>query len=149
VGPLFQAFPDFLKKNNYQDIMNNANTVHQTAWNSEGPVFTWIAQHPQNAAWFNEFMAHRRNNLATWLDVYPIEKQTKRWDPKDVVFVDIGGNTGHQCAELKAKYPNLPGRIILQDLPHAITMTLQPPSVENTIHDIVHPQPIKGQRCLP
>ena len=90
---MYQALPDFLKKHKYQDIVDNANTVHQTAWNVEGPVFMWLAQHPERVQWFNDFMAHGRKGLATWLDVYPVEEQTKDWGiqtrPSSSMLVEI------------------------------------------------------------
>lgn len=140
---MYQTLPDFLAKISYQDITDNANTVHQAAWKSEGPVFVWMAEHPQNADYFNQYLAHRRKDMPTWLDVFPVEQETKGAE-NGVLLVDIGGNIGHVCAEFKAKYPHLPGRVILQDLPHAIPMALQTPGVENTVYDIFTPQPVKG-----
>ena len=102
-----------------------------------------MAEHPQNAAYFNQYIAHRRKDMPTWLSVFPVGQEAKGTD-HDVVFVDIGGNVGHQCAEFKAKYPSLLGRIVLQDLPHAISMALQTPGVVNTVHDIFTPQPVKS-----
>lgn len=141
---MYQELPDFLAKIKYQDITDNNDTVFQTAYKTQGPAFEHMAAHPQMAAYFNQYMAHRRKGMNTWLSVFPMEEETKGSDPNGVVFIDIGGNIGHQCAEFKAKYPNLPGRVVLQDLPHAIGMALETPGVENTIHDIFTPQPIKG-----
>ena len=81
--------------------------------------------------------------MPTWLSVFPVDKESEG-RKHDVLFVDVGGNLGHECANLKAKYPNLPGRVVLQDLPHAINMALQTPGVENTVHGIFTPQPIKS-----
>lgn len=33
--------------------------------------------------------------------------------PDDIVFVDVGGGIGQQCALLKKKYPKLLGRVVL------------------------------------
>ena len=35
-------------------------------------------------------------------------------------LVDVGGGWGIQCRQLLQKYPNLHGRLILEDLPEAI-----------------------------
>ena len=141
---MFQELPDFLATIKYQDIVENTNTVFQAAYKMDGPAFMYMAEHPQTAAYFNQYMAHRRKGMPEWLSVFPFEEETKLRDPSGVLFVDMGGNIGHQCAEVKAKYPNLLGRVVLQDLPHAIGMALQTPGVENTIHDIFTPQPVKG-----
>lgn len=140
---MFQELPDFLAKNGYKDITDNANTVHQAAWKTKDPLFVWMAEHPETAAHFNDYMAYRRKDMPTGLDVFPVEEEVKGTQ-HEVIFVDVGGNVGHQCAVFKAKYPHLPGRVVLQDLPHAITMALQTPGVENIIYDIFTPQPVKG-----
>ena len=140
---MYQELPDYLAKTGYQDITDNAKTVFQPAWKTDVPVFLWMAQHPDKAAYFNQYMAHRRKDMPTWLSVFPVEEELKGTQ-HDVIFVDVGGNVGHQCAEFKTKYPQLGGRVVLQDLPHAIGMALQTPGVENTVHDILTPQPVKG-----
>jgi demethylsterigmatocystin 6-O-methyltransferase len=141
---VYQELPDFLAKIKYQDITENTSTVFQEAYKMDGPAFVYMAEHPRTAAYFNQYMLHRRKGMPTWLSVFPLDKETTLKDPNGVLFVDMGGNIGHECAQLKAKYPNLPGKVILQDLPHAIGMALQTPGVENTVHDIFTPQPIKG-----
>ena len=143
---MYQEMPAFLAKINYTDITDNNNTVHQAAFKTDEPVFAWFTKHPQNASYFNDYMMHRRQGMATWLDVYPVEKETKGWDPEAPIFVDIGGNIGHQCAELKAKYPKLPGQVILQDLPQPISQALQTPGVKNMVHDAFQPEPVKGSK---
>lgn len=152
VGPMYQAMPDFLAKIHYQDITDNTNTVHQAAWKTDKPAFMWFAEHPKNASYFNDYMLHRRKGMPTWLDVYPVEEETKGWSSDAPVFIDIGGNIGHQCAELRSKYPQLPGQIILQDLPQPISQALSTPGVVNMVHDAFQPEPVKGtlrsQSCM-
>ncbi|KAL2043501.1 hypothetical protein N7G274_003808 [Stereocaulon virgatum] len=55
----------------------------------------------------------------------------------------MGGGVGHQCAQFKARFPHVPGRVILQDLPHSIDKALPTPGVENMVHDFFEPQPVK------
>ena len=80
-----------------------------------------------------------------FLDVYPF-----RWEhcndlnPETPIFVDIGGGIGHQCLELKKRLPDVPGRVVLQDLPPVIAQALPCDGVENTVHDFRTEQPIKG-----
>lgn len=93
-------------------------------------------------------MASRREGAETWLSVYPVEEETKAWNPEAPVFVNIGGGIGHQCAEFKAQYPQVAGRVILQDLPHTIDRALQILGVENMVHNFFEPQPVKGMPVL-
>jgi demethylsterigmatocystin 6-O-methyltransferase len=42
-------------------------------------------------------------------------------EPSDEIFlVDVGGGNGHQSIQLGRKYPNLLGRLVLQDLPAVV-----------------------------
>jgi O-methyltransferase domain len=141
---MYQELPKFLAKTKYENITDNTKTVLQDAWKTDQPVFMWFPQHPEAYANFNQHMASRREAMATWLSVFPVEQETRGWDPQKPVFIDIGGGIGHQCAELKAKYPELPGRVILQDLPHCIDHALPTPGVESTVADFFQPQPVKG-----
>ena len=141
---MFQELPDFLAKIKHQDITDNTNTVHQVAHKSPLPAFLWFMGNPKAAGNFNEYMLHRRKDQAICWDVFPAEKETRGWSPDATVLVDIGGNIGHQCAEFKSKFPKVPGRVVLQDLPGPIEMALSTPGVENMAHDMFKPQPIKG-----
>ena len=144
VGPVYQEMPKFLEKIKYQNITDTNKTVWQDAWKTEEPVFIWYPKHPEMFAYFNEHMASRREAMTTWLDVYPVEQETKGWDPEAPVFVDVGGGIGHQCAELKDKYPKLPGKVFLQELPHCIDQAKPTSGVVNMVHNFFEVQPIKG-----
>lgn len=82
--------------------------------------------------------------MPSWLSRYPIEEETKDWDPTKPVFVDVGGGFGHKCLEFKTEKPNIPGRVILQDLNHSIQNALPMKDVELEVHDFFTPQTIKG-----
>ena len=146
VGPMYQEMPNFLEKIKYQNVTDNLHTVFQDAHKTNEPVFTWFPKHPENLEYFNQHMAARRESMTTWLDVYPVEKETAGWNPEAPVFVDIGGGIGHQCAELKAKYPQLQGRVILHELPHCIEKALSTPGIENMVHDCFKSEPVKGAK---
>lgn len=94
-------------------------------------------------------MALRRRPEHTWLSVYPVERELQDWDAQGntkAVYVNIGGGIGHQCKQFKEKYPEVPGRVILQDLPHSMSAALQTPGVENMGHDFFQPQPIRDAK---
>ena len=89
-------------------------------------------------------MLHRCKGMATYLDVYLVEDETRGWKLDAPVFADVGGNLGYLCAEFRSRYYKLPGQTILQDLPHSISQALSTPGVENIVQDIFQPDPIKG-----
>lgn len=93
-------------------------------------------------------MQANKAGLPTWLDVVPFEEISSNQDPETPIFVDVGGSIGHQCAALKSRYPNIPGRIIYQDLPPVIPHGLKIPGVEPMVHDFWQEQPVKGKSIL-
>lgn len=103
-----------------------------------------MAEHPEHLSSFNDYMALRRAPKVSWLTVYPVKQETKDWDASKAVFVDVGGGIGHQCAQFKEEFPDVPGRIILQDMPHSIAVALPTSGVESTAHNFFEPQPIQG-----
>lgn len=143
-GPILQQTPAFFAETKYRNPDNPARSPFQKGWNTEVPAFLWFGDHPELAGYFNAFMVAQRGEMPGWLTKYPIEEETKGWKAQEPVFVDIGGGMGHQCEDLKSKYPNLPGRIILQDLPHAIAAAPAKPGIEAQAHDFFTPQPVKG-----
>lgn len=98
-------------------------------------------------------MASRRRPELSWLSVYPVREElaTGKWEAgantesTRAVYVNIGGGIGHQCAEFKDKYADVPGRVVLQDLAHSIAKAQSAPGVENMIHDFFDEQPVKGK----
>jgi demethylsterigmatocystin 6-O-methyltransferase len=84
----------------------------------------------------------------SWLDTFRFEQLCQNSNPETPIFVDVGGGIGHQCAELKARLPDIQGRVILQDLSPAVQHALSTEGVENMVIDFWHEQPIKGKSGL-
>ena len=78
------------------------------------------------------------------MDEYPFDRETLGWDANEPVFVDVSGNVGHYCALFKARFPAVPGRVILQDLPSTLAHAVHTPGVEALGHYFFESQPIKG-----
>jgi len=70
---------------------------------------------------------------------------------EDVLMVDVGGSSGHDLVSFRSNHPDIPGRLILQDLPEAIEAAqvageLQAKNIEAIEHDFFTPEPITGAR---
>lgn len=86
---------------------------------------------------------------------YPVPTLTEGTNitKDDVLLVDMGGSMGHDLSEFRRKWPQIPGRAVLQDLPEVVkqanSMNL-PSSIETMSHDFFTEQPIKGMSiyCL-
>lgn len=86
----------------------------------------------------------------SWMDIgfYPIQERLidgAKTGADDVLIVDVGGNKGHDLEEFTHKWPNTPGRLILQDQPSVISeITSLNPPIEPMVHDFFTEQPVKG-----
>ncbi|RYP66868.1 hypothetical protein DL769_005900 [Monosporascus sp. CRB-8-3] len=146
VCPEYHTLPAYLKKTSYKNPSDETYTSWHDAFSTDKHPFTWFGEHPENMAYFNDYMASRRRPELSWLSVYPVKEEANGWSVDQPLYVNIGGNIGHQCAEFKEKYPDIPGRVILQDLPHSIAAALPTPGVENMVHNFFEPQPVKGAK---
>ncbi|KAI9681050.1 MAG: hypothetical protein M1822_007124 [Bathelium mastoideum] len=77
-----------------------------------------------------------------WTTAGSFDAQCKDWEGQTPLFVDIGGGIGSQCVEFKNVTPNIPGRVILQDLPQTLAQSPQHEGVEKMTHDFFTPQPV-------
>ena len=101
---------------------------------------------PDNFAAFNQFMAGGRLGMPTWLDVYPYQARAEGLKPEQPFFIDLGGGIGHQAIALREKLPELPNKIILQDIPATLEHAIKHPGVEVVVQDFFQPQAITGAK---
>jgi len=110
-------------------------------------MFGWFGKNPEIGARFGSMMVAWMQNKPFWADehAYPVrERLVSVEEPDGVLIVDIGGGKGHDLAGFKARYPELKGRLICQELPYLIPK-IQVEGVEPMVHDFNTPQPIKGK----
>ncbi|TRX91995.1 hypothetical protein FHL15_007092 [Xylaria flabelliformis] len=150
VAPIYQAMPSFLQKTNYVTPTDPVDTAWQRAFNTPMHALEWLGKHPDKLARFGDYMASRDGPSRGWLDVYPVQEEfaTGDWDngTSRAVFVNIGVGVGHPCAEFKKKFPHLPGRVVLQDLPHKIEQVPPVSGAESMAHSLFDEQPVKGAK---
>jgi len=82
---------------------------------------------------------------------FPFETGHKCDSEDEVLIVDIGGGKGQALESIQKAFPELKGRMIVQDLPEVIADTEAsahlPPSIEIMTADFFRPQPIHGARA--
>lgn len=84
-------------------------------------------------------------NWADWFDIKGSITDGFNASANDIILVDIGGGEGHYLHALNEKIPSLPGRLVLQDLPHVVSSIKSPPKGTDLMpHDFFTPQPVKG-----
>ncbi|KAF2234935.1 O-methyltransferase family protein [Viridothelium virens] len=149
---MFNALVPYLQKHQ---------TIHQFPEKSgEETVFqyafgnTFFEYIKSNQAWkrnFDNFMSYRHSST-TWYETYPVEKELEidnlKQDPQSVLLVDVAGGSGHDALTFRERFPGLPGRCILEDLPETLQRVdqIERPGIELVPYDFYTPQPIKGAR---
>lgn len=99
---------------------------------------------------FLPYMNIQRNDRPAFFDVLDFEKEFGQGATSSTpLFVDVGGSMGAQCVTFRQRYPNLPGRVILQDLGPVIEQVKGKPlpgfeTVEAEAYDFFTPETIKG-----
>ncbi|KAL3478271.1 S-adenosyl-L-methionine-dependent methyltransferase [Aspergillus californicus] len=148
------SLPAHLKKTGYQNPSDGCNTAFQDGYRTSSHFFQFLKDHPAHAEQFNNHMTAYHQGRPSWMDVgfYPVESLTEGLPigSEDVLLVDVGGGVGHDLSEFHRKWPTLPGRLVLQDLPEVIEQAkVMNPStkIEHTGHNFFEEQPIKGARA--
>ncbi|KAK4498764.1 hypothetical protein PRZ48_009274 [Zasmidium cellare] len=137
--------PNYLKARDYMSPDDAYDAPHQFANNTKKHYFDWLADDEERQRPFNATMSlPRHDNQNQWFDIYPVRE---RLDDKSHVFIDLGGGAGHDVASLKSRFPDLPGRLVLQDLPAVVKGVELPSGIEVIPHNMFEPQPIKGARA--
>ncbi|TVY73381.1 Demethylsterigmatocystin 6-O-methyltransferase [Lachnellula suecica] len=145
VGPILQQLPDFVAEHKYHDITDNGKTAVQKAFNTELPGFIWFPNQPERFAYFQQCMTVLRTGVPTWLSAFDLNEELGDFRDKPV-FVDVGGGFGHQCIAVKEAFPDLPGRLILQDSPQTLSHVPVIDGVDIIEHNFFEPQVVKGAK---
>ncbi|MCJ1312956.1 hypothetical protein MMC25_006632 [Agyrium rufum] len=145
--PPWTLLPEYLREIKFQNPSNPADCAFQRGHHTDKLPWFWIGDYPHLWSNFNVWMSTCREGQNLWYDIYPFEKKfNHNLTLETPLFVDIAGGIGHQCVELKKRYPNIQGRIILEELPPVLEQSIPAEGVEKVPYDFFTPQPIKGAR---
>lgn len=147
VGPILQAFPEFLAETQYRNVGNVTKTAAQKAFSIELPGFVWLPTQPQRFQNFQLAMTVQPQAQVDWFSVFPLAAEL---EPETFsgthALVDVGGGFGHQCTALAAAFPALRGKLTLQELPQTLQMVPPLDGIEAVAYDFFTPQPVTGAR---
>lgn len=145
------ALPSHLRKNNFRNPTDGTDCAFQLGYDTKDHFFEFLGTHPICAKQFNNHMSAYRQGRPSWMDAgfYDVPGLADlATEDEYVLIVDMGGSLGHDLSELRRKWPHVPGRFVLQDLPAVIqqaqTMNLHQ-SIETMEHDFFTEQPVKGR----
>jgi hypothetical protein len=140
---------DYFAKNGFQNPDDAYNGPFQFAKQTDLHCFDWLAEHPERQKLSNIVMTlSQKATGVPWYETYPITENLGVNSPLDTLLVDIGGGLGHDLIALKNRYPELPGKLIVQDLPVVINDIKDlPAGIEAMGHDFFQPQPVKNAKA--
>ncbi|KAI1822557.1 S-adenosyl-L-methionine-dependent methyltransferase [Xylaria intraflava] len=151
--PALNALPRFLRENKGIALTDPAHIPWYLGHNTTAHPFKWLNERPEVLKNFMGWMTWQRDGLPDFLSVVDFAAEfAKGAEASTPVFVDVGGSMGHQCIALRRKYPDLVGRVVLQDLPESIEKAKANPlpgfeGVEALEYDFFTPQLLKGARA--
>ncbi|KAK3297914.1 O-methyltransferase-domain-containing protein [Chaetomium fimeti] len=111
-------------------------------------LYPWLKTQPRLLSAFQNLMTVDRGG--DWIGCVDFSSSASGddgdGDGERTVFVDVGGNVGHQTRRLVAAHPALAGRVVVQDLPETVAAAPAVEGVEFVAHDFFKPQPVRGAR---
>ncbi|KAL8967831.1 MAG: hypothetical protein Q9183_002745 [Haloplaca sp. 2 TL-2023] len=115
------------------------------------PMFDYLEKDNEQKEAFDLWMSSRRAARdKSWFDLYSIVPpllEGVRHGKDEVFLVDVGGGRGHDISALHQRFPDLPGRLVLQELPETFKGLPAIDGVDFMAHDMFTAQPIKGARA--
>ena len=100
-------------------------------------------------------MAMQAGGKTMWADegAYPVRERLGNASDDEVLDVDIGGGAGHDLLGFRARYPDLKGKLVLQEMPYMVEKIKREGACEGVVelmdHDFYGEQPVKGSFQAP
>jgi len=146
MAPAFIHCPTYFASNNYQEPTSQETGPYAELFNCG--FWDRVNSTPKLKHEFDTYMAAHKKGGSSLVDLLPYSRLVEGYNPASpVLLVDIGGNIGHQCIELKTRYPTIQGEIIVQDLQCAEDLGVA--GVRGMAYNFFTPQPIKGEMNPP
>ncbi|KAF5856206.1 hypothetical protein ETB97_007707 [Aspergillus alliaceus] len=139
----------YFEKNGYKNPEDAYDAPFQLAYHTKDHYFDWLSKNPDTQSVFNSVMTEaQRHRGVDWFDIYPVSEKLAVSSDR-VTLIDIGGGIGHDLKAFKKKFPELPGQLILQELPQVIEDIREPlpEGISAVKHNMFEPQPIEGAKA--
>lgn len=118
--------------------------------------YDYIEKDPKAFKDFDAFMTATRRSRPVFTEWFPVQErildgyipgndQAGEGHADDVLIVDVGGGQGQNLERFKSKFPQAPGRLILEDRPRTVAeVNFSAAGMEAIPYDFFTPQPVKG-----
>jgi demethylsterigmatocystin 6-O-methyltransferase len=147
LNPTYQALPELLESTGYRNPDDPKNTAVQKAFGApDTDLLGILSKKPEAGMGFGRLMGTWGEGHALLQHLYPVQSLADTYNAavSPVMFVDVGGGYGQKAIALKNDFPDLPGKIIVQDLPMTIDRAPKVDGIDFAVHDFFTEQPIKG-----
>lgn len=144
--PVAQVLPSYLKEHKYQDINDSKDLPFQQAVKTKLTPFEWMKSDPEQMKALGHIMV--LDAVQSWVSSYPVEKEVGDFKvaSDSALLVDIGGGFGQHSVFFKNKYPDIPGRIIVQDIPSTLAHAPAVEGIEFAAYDFFTRQTVCGAK---
>lgn len=146
--PTLAKVPEFLRRQEHRNPEGATTGPLQFAEKIDESIWTWLPQNPEKLDSCNTFMEGDCGARPSWLEWFPVEERLlcDTHPDAETLMVDVAGGRGHDLAAFATRYPDVPGRLILEDLPHVLEeSTIDAERIEKQPFDLFKPQPIHGK----
>lgn len=142
MAPAFVHCPAYFAANGYREPANQETGPYAEVFNCT--YWQRINTTPKLKNDLDTYMSAHKKGGSSLVDLLPYSELVAGYNSAfPVLLVDIGGGVGHQCKELRSRYPSLPGDIVVQDLQCVQDVGLA--GVRGMAYNFFDPQPIRGK----
>ncbi|KAF2126191.1 S-adenosyl-L-methionine-dependent methyltransferase [Dothidotthia symphoricarpi CBS 119687] len=146
IYPAVSSMPEYFSKRGYKNPTSAVDAPFQLAYGIKGVDYFQFLARPENKKFSDAFDTTMSLQLADtggkWAPNYPAEERLKIEDPERVLLVDIGGGLGHQTKKFREEFPNLAGKVVVEDLPEVLEKAVDlPSSIIKLPQSFFDPQP--------
>lgn len=149
--PIAAVLPQYMGETGFHQFPTRPEDKNPFFYAHGVQFWEFFAKYPEHRKDFDEYMVARRKGLAKWHETFPMANvlgTNASTDAEAVLLVDVGGNKGHEIASFHEAHPDIPGRLILQDLPPMIERVRKDPpkGIELMPYDFFTPSRSKVSR---
>jgi hypothetical protein len=143
MAPAFLHFPTYFASTNYAEPTSQSTGPYAQVFNQT--YWARLTSTPKLKMDLDNYMAAHKKGGSSLVDLLPHSRLVEGYNPafSPTLLVDIGGGVGHQCKDLKARYPSLPGEVVVQDLQCAKDLELA--GIRGMAYDFFEAQPVRGK----
>ncbi|KAI0389022.1 S-adenosyl-L-methionine-dependent methyltransferase [Xylariaceae sp. FL0594] len=152
VNTSFIQTPKWFAQRGYKDPQNINDVPFHLAFDLAvgTDIYTWLTQPENEQHWnnANAFFEGDRGSRPSWVTWFPVCEKllTGLREDDGPVLVDVAGGRGHDITEFEQQFPDLTGRLVLQDQQPVLDSAVLSPRIEKRVIDFWKDVPVRDSR---